>query len=253
MQAARPPTISMTRCRRLLLLGFVTSLLAACTAGSDEPIEVETPRLSHEEAKAQVPLHGDDRRPLIWRVDSFSDPDAAEAAEAAQYFFVVFEVLGRAKRPVDAAYLKLLSHFSTDEWFDEVRRWYPPPNWSPAHPPADRTGPRWVWILDVNELPDNELPDKELMVSLCIDTGWYGWNPDGNFKKVESYSNIDWGIMSYRLRKIADADESRWRVHGLASVDIELTDEHVQKLIEACSEWAGHDWIPGLQVTTNPA
>lgn len=106
----------MTRCRRLLLLGFVTSLLAACTAGSDEPIEVETPRLSHEEAKAQVPLHGDDRRPLIWRVDSFSDPDAAEAAEAAQYFFVVFEVLGRAKRPVDAAYLKLLSHFSTDEW-----------------------------------------------------------------------------------------------------------------------------------------
>src|SRR5690606_14746036 len=46
MQAARPPTISMTRCRRLLLLGFVTSLLAACTAGSDEPIEVETPRLS---------------------------------------------------------------------------------------------------------------------------------------------------------------------------------------------------------------
>ena len=31
----------------------------------------------------------------------------------------------------------------------------------------------------------SELPDDDLMVSFCIDTGWYGWNPDGGFKKVE--------------------------------------------------------------------
>ena len=230
-----------------LLLGLALSLsLAACTSGGGESEGTQKPQLTYEEAKAQVPINGDEREPLTWRVDPFPNPDTAAAAEAAQHYFIVFDVLGSAQRPVDTSYFELLSHFTTDEWLHRIQRWFPTADWSPPPHHFEFTGPRWVWIIDVSELPDNDL-----MVSFCIDTSWYGYNPDGGFKKVEERLRQGWAIDSYRVREVSDADVPRWKVDDFASIYGELPDDEVADLEDACSEWANHEWTPAMLPAAN--
>jgi len=240
--------VSMAMYHRFpLLLGLAMSLvLTACTNSGVEPEGAETPQLSYEEARAQVPIHGDERKPLTWRVDPFPNPDTAAAAEAAQHYFIVFDVLGSAQRPVDANYFELLSHFTTDELLLQVQRRLPTGDWSPPPHHFEFTGPRWVWIIDVSELPDNDL-----MVSFCIDTGWYGYNPDGGFKKVEERLRQGWVISSFVLRQVEDRGVERWKVHESTPIHKHLTEEHVESLREACIEWADHEWTPEMVPARN--
>lgn len=219
--------------RRAPLAALLTLLLlTACTSG-DGP--QNPPEQSYEEATAQVPLEGNDREPLFWRVDQFSDPDAAAAAEAVQYYFVVFDLLGDTN-PINEDFFALMSHFATDERIAETRGWFPGPR-SPSETSIDYTGPRWLWIMDVSELSDHELG-----VVMCTDEGWYGWHPDNVFQEVEHLSGLRWGIRGYVLRQVDDDGTPRWKVHDTKLPSEIVPEEDLAELDVACAEWATHDW-----------
>jgi hypothetical protein len=211
---------------------LAVQLLTSC-ANSEGP--QDPPGRSYEEAKAQVPLEGNDREPLFWRVDHFSDPDAAAAAEAVQYYFVVFDILGDTS-PINEDFFHLMSHFATDERLIETRGWFPGPR-SPSGSGIDYTGPRWLWIMNVTELPIHELG-----VIVCTDEGWYGWQPDDTFQEVESFTGTRWSIRGYVLRQVEDAGAARWKVHDTKLVSDLLPEKERAELDAACSDWARHDW-----------
>lgn len=206
-------------------------LLTACTGGGAQA----PARLPYEEAKAQVPLEGNDREPLFWRVGPFSDPDALAAAEAVQHYFVIFDVLGDT-HPINEDFFDLMSHFATDERITETRGWFPGPR-SPSETSIDYTGPRWMWVMGVIELPDDELG-----AMVCIDEGWYGWQPDGVFGEVESFTGRRWGIKTYVLRQVDEAGTPRWKVHDTQPTSKIMPAEDLVKLDTECAEWATHDW-----------
>lgn len=220
-----------THNRRTLLAGLLM-LLAACTGGGPQ----SPTGLSYEEAKAQVPLEGNDREPLFWQVSPLPDPDAAAAAEAVQYHLAALYALD-GDPPINEDYSDLMSHFATDERVAEVRGWFTGPK-SPSVASIDYTGPRWMWIMDVIRLSDNELG-----VTVCVDGGWYGYHPDGVFREVENrITQVRWSLDGYVLREEKEAESSHWKVHDIQGVSKMLSERELEALREECIAWATHDW-----------
>lgn len=235
---SRSTTHTIPRRVGVALLAGVLMLaaLAACTSRGERPETAETPARSYEAAKARVPLEGSEQKPLFWRVDEFSDPDAAAAAEAVQYYLTVSDVLGDT-HPINAEFFDLMSYFATEERVEEVRGRYAPPI-SPAPEP---TGPRWMWVLDARKLQEDEI-----VTSVCIDTGYYGLHPDGVFRRIEdTFYHQGWAMRGYSLRQEEDAGQPRWKVHDLVALSRLLPEDDYEELSQACREWANHEWEGG--------
>lgn len=221
--------------RRSLPLTSVLLLAAApaCTSPADGGTAAAG--RSYEEAKAQVPLNGNEREPLYWEVEAFSDPRVAAAAEAVQYYFVIFEVLADTRQP-DDEFFELMSHFATDERVEDTRSWFTGPR-SPSPEVYEATGPRWLWIMDVRELPSGDLG-----ATVCIDAGWYGYHPDGVFRRLTGEDHQAWGLSGYVVRQVEEDGGPRWKVDDDVLVSRMLPEATRESLRERCIAWAQHEW-----------